>query len=300
MRTRAVLAVSLSASALCAALAWRYWPPSAADRPPTTRALYTWCYGELPPLPATDASREGRVFDAASGVAETAVREAAVQLMPTPTDGDRASVGDDLEAALVARYPRVRSGASIARVRAISGQLEAALPEDRGLPPSFTVLASAQRNAFMAPGARGFVLRGLVDYLGSDDRLAFVLAHEVGHAELAHDDELVRAALAGRELGANVALPEALGTRLGAAAARVPMMLYDQRREFAADRYALCLLRRAGYDPVYAATAVRRLARDAKPAPVGLSRLVYDVVATHPPAAARERYLAALLGRLRR
>ncbi len=298
MRLAPVLVVTLSAAAMGAALLWRYGPET-SSRLATTRALYDWCYGERPPLPPTDQSREGRLFDSAAGMSETALREAAAQLMPTPTDEDRARVADDLEAGLVARYPRQRSGEASDRVRRLVERLEVALPDDRALPPQFQVLASANRNAFMAPGARGFVLRGLVDHVDTD-QLAFVLAHEIAHAELGHDDELVRAALVGGDLAAHVALPERLGTRLGAAAVQLPMMLYDQRREFAADRYALCLTTRAGFDPLRASSAVRRLAKDARPAPVGISRVAYDVVATHPPAAARERYLATLLARLRR
>ncbi len=299
MRAGPVVVVTLSVAALGAALAWRYWPAPTQARLADTRALYEWCYGGLPPLPATDTSREGRIFDATASFTETAVKEAAGHLMPAPSDAERTQVADDIEAALVARYPRLLSGGALARVRRLTERLEAALPEARGIPPTFAVLESSMRNAFMAPGARGFVLRGLVDVLADDARLAFVLGHELAHAELAHDAEVVRIAIAGRELGARLGVPDALGTQVGALAARVPMMLYDQRREFAADRYALCLVARAGIDPVRAASAIRAMSKNARPAPLGLTRIGYDVVATHPPPAARQRYLETLAKALR-
>lgn len=299
MRAGPAVVVTLSVAALGAAVVWRYWPAATPGRLADTRALYDWCYGGLPPLPPTDHSREGRLFDGASSLAETAVREAAAHLTQAPSDDDRAQVARDIEAALVARHPRLTGGPALARVERIVARLEAALPKARGVPPTFAVLASPERNAFMAPGARGFVLRGLVDLLSDDARLAFVLGHEMAHAELGHDEEVVRAAIVGRELGAHAGVPDDLGTRLGAAAARVPMMLYDQRREFAADRYAVCLVARAGIDPARAASAVRVMSKDARPAPLGLTRIAYDIVATHPPPAARERYLTTLTAALR-
>ena len=300
MRRGPVLAVTLSALTLGGALAWRYWPDAGAARLADTRALYDWCYGSLPPLPPTDDSREGRIFDRAASLSEGAVREAAGHLMPTPTDDERASVADDIEATIVARYSPLRAGEALASVRRVEARLNEALPRSRGAQPTFAVLNTPSRNAFMAPGARGFVLRGLIDHMADAARLAFVLGPEIAHAELGHDEEIVRAAIAGRELGANAGVPDDVGTQLGAAAARLPMMLYDQRREFAADRYALCLATRAGFDPLRVASAVPRLSDGTRPAPLGVSRLAYDIVATHPPAAARQRYLATLLERLRR
>ncbi len=48
-------------------------------------------------------------------------------------------------------------------------------------PYRFRILDTPERNAFALPGAHIFVTRGLLSSLHSDDELAAILAHEVGH-----------------------------------------------------------------------------------------------------------------------
>jgi predicted Zn-dependent protease len=50
----------------------------------------------------------------------------------------------------------------------------------------FGVLESKEINAFAAPGGTIFVTRGLIERTQSEDELAAVLAHEIGHVTLRH------------------------------------------------------------------------------------------------------------------
>lgn len=50
----------------------------------------------------------------------------------------------------------------------------------------FGVLESKELNAFAAPGGTIFVTRGLIDRTESEDELAAILAHEIGHVTLRH------------------------------------------------------------------------------------------------------------------
>lgn len=50
----------------------------------------------------------------------------------------------------------------------------------------FGVIESKEVNAFAAPGGTIFVTRGLIDRTESEDELAAVLAHEIGHVTLRH------------------------------------------------------------------------------------------------------------------
>ena len=50
----------------------------------------------------------------------------------------------------------------------------------------FTVLDSPDVNAFALPGGYIFVFRGLMAYLSSEEELAAVLGHELGHVTARH------------------------------------------------------------------------------------------------------------------
>ena len=50
----------------------------------------------------------------------------------------------------------------------------------------FTVLDSSDINAFALPGGYIFINRGLMSYLSSEEELAAVLAHEIGHVTARH------------------------------------------------------------------------------------------------------------------
>jgi len=65
-------------------------------------------------------------------------------------------------------------------VDAVGGRVAGPCPR-RDLPVRFRVLDTPQSNAFSLPGAYIFVTRGLLASVRSDDELAGVLAHEVGH-----------------------------------------------------------------------------------------------------------------------
>ncbi len=62
-----------------------------------------------------------------------------------------------------------------------TGQRVAAQCPRQEFPYRFRILDTPQRNAYALPGAHIFVTRGLLAGLGSDDELAAILGHEVGH-----------------------------------------------------------------------------------------------------------------------
>jgi predicted Zn-dependent protease len=65
-------------------------------------------------------------------------------------------------------------------VNAVGARVAAPCPRQE-FPFRFGILDTAEVNAFSLPGAHIFVTRGLLAHLHSDDELAGVLAHEVGH-----------------------------------------------------------------------------------------------------------------------
>jgi predicted Zn-dependent protease len=118
-------------------------------------------------------------------------------------------------------------------------------------------------NAFVVGGKYVYVFTGLLAQKPSDDELAFILSHELGHSLLKHaerqekDESSTWAAIAGlaalfseknREAFTNVA------TAISSS--------YNRVDEQEADAIACCIARRAGYDPLRGADFFTRSKRE--------------------------------------
>ena len=115
----------------------------------------------------------------------------------------------------------------------------------------FGVIESNDVNAFAAPGGYIFVTRGLYRLLGSEADLAGVLGHEIGHVVEKHHLRILQqsrlldlgARLLARETGENGRIKNLIGS-----GAEVVARALDKNAEFEADRIAVVLAARAGYD----------------------------------------------------
>ncbi|MFA5203477.1 MAG: M48 family metalloprotease [Lentisphaeria bacterium] len=120
----------------------------------------------------------------------------------------------------------------------------------------FIVVDTPEINAFAAPGGFIVVTTGMLRFLRSEDELAVILGHEVGHVELQHAIRDV-----GREnwvtfldASKNLALEQqdpqavALLNRLTGEMAGKIRQGYSVDFEAAADRRAMAICGRAGYD----------------------------------------------------
>ena len=90
------------------------------------------------------------------------------------------SMGKDVAAQLEAKYGVVQDEDLQARVNTI-GQRLVAVSGRQDLEYSFKVLNSDEVNAMAVPGGFIYVFKGLLDFMPSDDELAGVLGHVVGH-----------------------------------------------------------------------------------------------------------------------
>jgi predicted Zn-dependent protease len=115
----------------------------------------------------------------------------------------------------------------------------------------FTVFENDEPNAFALPGGKVGVYTGLFKVAKSDDQLATVLAHEVGHAIARHGAERMSQGML-TQLGA-AALGAATSpayAQLAAQAATLGIILpYSRTQESEADEIGLMLMAEAGYDP---------------------------------------------------
>ena len=116
----------------------------------------------------------------------------------------------------------------------------------------FAVIDSIDINAFAAPGGYVLMTKGLYQALSSEAELAGVLAHEIGHVIRKHHLKLMQQ---GRwlEIGSQL-LSQKVGTKdeaikkLIGSGAEICARSLDKGAEYEADRIAVVLATRAGYD----------------------------------------------------
>ncbi len=114
----------------------------------------------------------------------------------------------------------------------------------------FKVLNSDKLNAFALPNGSLYITKGLLESLGSDDQVAAVFAHEIGHVVLRHAAKDLAARLKGNVL--LLALQMLLGkdiARLVGGAAYLLELSYSREQELEADHAGYLLSCFAGYRP---------------------------------------------------
>ncbi|QQS14600.1 MAG: M48 family metalloprotease [Rhodospirillales bacterium] len=125
----------------------------------------------------------------------------------------------------------------------------------------FTMVDSPAPNAFTIGTREVFVARGLLAVLQDEAELASVVGHEMAHVVAGHRAQ--RAAQRAQALSSVVQV--ARNTRDPQLASAMAMMeltrlqAYSREHEFEADRIAIRLIAKAGYDPDAAASALRRI-----------------------------------------
>lgn len=95
------------------------------------------------------------------------------------------SIGQDVGKQLEKKYGLVDDPALQERVTRIGMKL-VAVSDRKDLPYSFKVLNSKEINAMAAPGGFVYIFKGLIDLMPSDDELAGVIGHEIGHVVKRH------------------------------------------------------------------------------------------------------------------
>ena len=147
-----------------------------------------------------------------------------------------------------------------ARVRAI-GQRLAAVCDRQELLYAFAVVHDEEVNAFSLPGGYVFVNDGLIKKTQSDDELAAVLAHEIGHIAARHAVKRYETSLGAQlvqlaSLAAARGSPVAQGVGIAMQATR---LAYAREDELEADRLGVKYLKAAGFDPTAALRMLEHL-----------------------------------------
>jgi predicted Zn-dependent protease len=143
-----------------------------------------------------------------------------------------------------------------AYVSTVGHRMVAAAP-DRQFEYRFHVVDDEAPNAFALPGGYVYVTRGILALTNSEDELANVLGHEIGHVEERHSARQQAAAtlpgiltMPGDAVGAVISprLGNALASPFRKAGAAY-LASYGRDQERDADRWAQEVAARAGYDP---------------------------------------------------
>jgi predicted Zn-dependent protease len=189
-----------------------------------------------------------------------------------------------------------KDAATLQRVKTIVGRLIPATGALRADAPKWAweahVLSSKEVNAWCMAGGKIAVYTGLIEQLKpSDDELAAVLGHEMGHALREHVREQ-----ASRQMGEQVALGVvgAIFNVPDIAQQLAPMILdvtfnlpHSRGQETEADRVGVELAARAGYDPRAAISLWQKMEKIGGAQPP-------KFLSTHPASADREKDLQAI------
>jgi predicted Zn-dependent protease len=154
---------------------------------------------------------------------------------------------------------------------------------------SFRIVDVQEPNAFALPGGYVYASRGLLALMNSEDELAGVMGHEIGHVAARHAvRRITRAAPIGILSGVGAAVTGIVSPMLGQAVGGIGSMAgalvlapYSRGQESEADRVGQTMAAAAGWDPEGIAHALHTLERE-ESLQGGRERAM-SFFATHPP-----------------
>lgn len=166
----------------------------------------------------------------------------------------------------------------------------------------FIILDTDEINAFGAPGGFIMVSRGMLRCCKTEDALAAVLAHEVGHVENQHGLKAIKKgrltsaltilALEGaKQLGGEqlAELTKAFENSISDITSTLMNSGYSRITEFEADRSAVKIMERVGYQPAALVDMLHEMKKNLKPG--GL-----DFAKTHPDPHVRIAEIEKIIG----
>ncbi|SDM05660.1 Peptidase family M48 [Dendrosporobacter quercicolus] len=190
---------------------------------------------------------------------------------------DEISIGRSVGKQLEEKYGVVDDPALQERVTRI-GMNMVAVSDRSNLPYSFKVLNSKEINAMAAPGGYIYIFQGLVDYMQSDDELAGVIGHEIGHVVKRHTVRQME-----KSLGLSLLFGVVFGDRgvmLQNLAYNAIMAGHSRSDEREADYLGFTHSFKAGYNPYSMLLGLYKLSElDQK--------YHYDLFSDHPEGKAR-------------
>ena len=166
----------------------------------------------------------------------------------------------------------------------------------------FQIMDSDDINAFAAPGGYILISRGMLRCCRTENAVAAVLAHEIGHVELKHglksiDKSRMTGAVttvlaeAGKNLGGKelAEVTKAFEGSISDITSTLVNRGYSRQFESQADKAAVAILQNAGYDPNGLVAMLSEMEKRLKPGG-------HDFAKTHPDPKVRIKEVRALIG----
>ncbi len=136
--------------------------------------------------------------------------------------------------------------------------------KEEGLNFDYKAYIADEVNAFALGNGTIRIYSGLMDML-NDGELLFVIGHEVGHVVKAHIRKKIQLAYAASAVRKGIASQNTIAgelalSQLGDFVNKLVNAQFSQFEEKEADDFGLSFLKRNGYDPKHAVSALRKLA----------------------------------------
>lgn len=207
-------------------------------------------------------------------------------------------MGEQAFAQMKAEKPMSNDPRQVAAVQCVVASIRDVLPQPYSTQPwEVRVFVDKSPNAFALPGGKVGVNTGMFNLIRSQDELAAVLGHEIGHVVAHHHNERVSRQLLtqtglklfGAYAGSHASATTARGlmTAAGGGAQLFVLLPNSRAQEAEADGLGQTFMARAGYDPAQAVTLWQHMI-----AAEG-NRGGLQMLSTHPDPQNRIRALAA-------
>lgn len=175
------------------------------------------------------------------------------EFIAIPTDQE-VTMGEDVHRKLLTEFKLSQDKDKVARLKRIGAKVSQ-VSDRQDYQYHFFLIEKNEINAFTTPGGNVYFFTGLLDQLHSDDQVAAVLAHEVGHCAARHTVKKFQAAVSYSLIGSvifDTMKMEDQVKQIAALGTDVVMTLvfsaYSRQDELQADRLGLKYLDLAGYD----------------------------------------------------
>jgi hypothetical protein len=185
------------------------------------------------------------------------IQDAVIELSDQKiTIEDEMKVGDEVKDDILKEYKIWHDPEARQRTLRLFTDLVATIDKPRGLQYELTMIDAAEVNAFTV-GGQVFVLRGMYEFIKSDDELAAVLAHEIQHNERGHLTRMLKKIAIAEDLFGDAAM-------LSLLADRILFASFGQKDEAECDLHGVDHIVRLGFDGCAAATLWERFAKNEK------------------------------------
>ena len=210
---------------------------------------------------------------------------------------EEVAMGKDIHQGIARQYKMAEDTARLERIRRIGGRLTG-ISDRRDYQYHFFLIEKDELNAFTTPGGNIYVYTGLLDKLTTDDQIAAVLAHEIGHCAARHTVKKFQAAL-GYNIVSSIIISQIAedhAQRITALSTNAVMSIifsaYSRQDEHEADRLGLKYMHLACFDPQASAQTFEILKAESK----GPQPLVF--LTSHPYLHDRIRMVKEEIGSL--